>query len=102
MSDNPPADVPLHFWASFPCDPRFGPAMTDLSAKVARQLGYPDAEARDIAQAVERAYDAAAAAGKGGGDVQVSVTIQPQGEAIEAEVRCPQRVLLQLTRPGTK
>jgi hypothetical protein len=33
--------------------------------------------------------------------VQVSVTIQPQGGAIEAEVRCPQRVLLQLTRPGT-
>ncbi len=102
MSDDAPADVPLRFWASFPCDPRFGPAMTDLSAKVARQLGYPDAEALDIGRAVERAYEAAAASRTGGGDVQVSVTIQPQGEALEAEVRCPQRVLLRLTRSGTR
>jgi len=102
MPDNAPSDVPLHFWASFPCDARYGPAMTDLSAKVARQLGYPDAEAQDIGHAVERAYEAAAAAGTGGGEVQVSVTIHPQGEALEAEVRCPQRVLLQLTRSGSR
>lgn len=96
QSESTPA--PLQFSASFPCDGRFRPAMAELTVKVARSLGYSDDEARNIGQAVERAYEGAAAAGSGHGEVQVTVTLRPDGTAADAIVRCPQRVLLQLTR----
>jgi hypothetical protein len=76
--------------------------MADLTVKVARSLGYSENEAREIGQAVDSAYAEAAASGSGHGEVQVIVTLRPEGQAIDAIVRCPQRVLLQLTRSASE
>jgi hypothetical protein len=99
MPETDPSSGPLHFSATFPCDGRFCPAVADLSVKVALSLGYPDAEAREIGQAIHRAFEEAVGQGPGHGGVQVDVRLRPGGDAIDATVRCSQRVLLELTRP---
>ncbi len=93
--------VPLRFSASFPCDPRFRPAVADLAAKVARSLGYGEAEAQQVGQSIERAFGEAADRQPGGGDIEMDVTLRAPGEAIEASVRCPRGLLLDLSRPAT-
>jgi len=96
----PDTSAPLQFSASFPCDPRFHPAVADLGAKVALALAYPEADAREIGLAIRRAFEQAIEQGHGvdGGSVVVEVTLRPGGEALDAVVRCPKGVLLELTR----
>ena len=88
----------LHFSASFPCDARFEPAVADLGVKVARSMGYPDADARAIGESIHSAFAQAVERGDGSGSVLVDVALQPGGEALDATVRCAKGVLLELTR----
>lgn len=99
MADNDQSPVPLQFFASFPCDRRFSPAVADLFVKVAQALGYSEAEAREFGRLIDDAFEQAAANGTNHGEVQVDVTLRAAGEAIDASVRCAHRSLLELTRP---
>jgi hypothetical protein len=96
MSDTPTG--PLAFDASLPCDPRFAPLVSTLGVKLAQSLGYPEDQAREIGQAIDDAFAQAAANGSKHGEVFVSVRMHPEGDAIDATVRCAQRTLLELTR----
>jgi hypothetical protein len=98
---NPDAPaVPLRFSASFPCDPRYRPAVADLAVKVAQSLGYADADAREVGQSIERAFGEAADREPGSGNIEMEVTLRGPGQAIEASVRCPRGLLLDLSRPS--
>jgi hypothetical protein len=99
MADHDQPSSPLQFFASFPCDRRFAPAVADLFVKVALALGYSDPEARVFGRLIDEAFGQAAANGTSHGEVQVDVTLRAAGEAIDASVRCAQRSLLELTRP---
>lgn len=99
MADADQPGVPLLFSASFPCDARFAPAVADLGVRVAQALGYPEAEAREIARSIDDAFQRAAGNGSGQGDVQIDVTLRAAGDALDASVRCASRTLLELTRP---
>ncbi len=103
MSATDASAVPLRFSATFPCDGRFCPAVADLAVKVAGSLGYPDAEAKSIGEAIHLAFEQAvgqsAGQATGHGSVHVDVTLRAGGDVIDATVRCSDRVLLELTRP---
>jgi len=99
MADSDQSSVPLHFFASFPCDQRFAPAVADLFVRVAQALGYSTAEAKEFGRVIDEAFGQAAANGTTSGDVEVDVTLRAAGEAIDARVRCAGRSLLELTRP---
>jgi hypothetical protein len=90
---------PLRFSATFPCDGRFCPAVADLAVRVAGSLGYPEAEARSFGEEIYRAFELAVGQSAGHGSVHVDVTLRAGGEALDASVRCSDRVLLELTRP---
>ncbi len=98
-TDTDASAAALRFDASFPCDRRFAPVLSDLSVKVAQSMGYPEGEAREIGRQIDQAFEAAAAGGGGQGDVLVSVTLREGHGALDATVRCSQRTLLELTRP---
>lgn len=98
MADTDTPAGALRFDASFPCDRRFAPVLSDLSVKVAQSLGYGQDEAREIGQQIDQAFASALAGSPGQGDVQVSVTLREGAGALHATVRCSQRTLLELTR----